>query len=78
MIGGLLASTLGAGFIGGIIAGFIAGYCAKAINRYLQLPQSLEALKPILIIPPINPAPSVLANRPPIIPGARPGRSAIE
>ncbi len=51
MIGGLLASTLGAGFIGGIIAGFIAGYCAKAINRYLQLPQSLEALKPILIIP---------------------------
>ena len=51
MIGGLLASTLGAGFIGGIIAGFIAGYCAKAINRYALLPQSLEALKPILIIP---------------------------
>ena len=51
MIGGLLASTLGAGFIGGIIAGFIAGYCAKAINRYARLPQSLEALKPILIIP---------------------------
>ena len=51
MIGGLLASTLGAGFIGGIIAGFIAGYCAKAINRYTRLPQSLEALKPILIIP---------------------------
>ena len=51
MIGGLLASTLGAGFIGGIIAGFIAGYCAKAINRYAKLPQSLEALKPILIIP---------------------------
>ena len=51
MIGGLLASTLGAGFIGGIIAGFIAGYCAKAINRYARLPQSLETLKPILIIP---------------------------
>ena len=51
MIGGLLASTLGAGFIGGIIAGFIAGYCAKVINRYARLPQSLEALKPILIIP---------------------------
>ncbi|WP_460140297.1 PTS fructose-like transporter subunit IIB [Pseudomonas sp. S2_E01] len=51
MIGGLLASTLGAGFIGGIIAGFIAGYVAKAISRYLALPQSLEALKPILIIP---------------------------
>jgi len=51
MIGGLLAGTLGAGFIGGIIAGFIAGYAAKAISRYVSLPQSLEALKPILIIP---------------------------
>ena len=49
--GGLLASAWGAGFMGGIIAGFIAGYCAKAINRYARLPQSLEALKPILIIP---------------------------
>ncbi|TKJ70111.1 PTS fructose transporter subunit IIBC [Pseudomonas sp. CFBP13508] len=51
MIGGLLAGTLGAGFIGGIIAGFMAGYAAKAIARYVKLPQSLEALKPILIIP---------------------------
>lgn len=51
MIGGLLASTLGAGFIGGIVAGFIAGYCAKAINHYVRLPASVEALKPILIIP---------------------------
>ncbi|NWD70573.1 PTS fructose-like transporter subunit IIB [Pseudomonas gingeri] len=51
MIGGLLASTLGAGFIGGIVAGFLAGYSAKAINRYARLPSSLEALKPILIIP---------------------------
>ncbi|MGV8919124.1 MAG: PTS fructose-like transporter subunit IIB [Pseudomonas sp.] len=51
MIGGLLASTLGAGFIGGIIAGFLAGYSAWAINRYARLPASVEALKPILIIP---------------------------
>ncbi|MCF5585166.1 PTS fructose transporter subunit IIBC, partial [Pseudomonas syringae] len=51
MIGGLLASTLGAGFIGGIIAGFLAGYSAAAINRYARLPASVEALKPILIIP---------------------------
>lgn len=51
MIGGLLASTLGAGFIGGIIAGFLAGYSAKAISRWLKLPTSLEALKPILLIP---------------------------
>ncbi len=51
MIGGLLASTLGAGFIGGIVAGFLAGYSAKAIARWVRLPSSLEALKPILIIP---------------------------
>jgi PTS system fructose-specific IIC component len=51
MIGGLLASSLGAGFIGGIAAGFIAGYTAKAIARWVRLPDSLEALKPILIIP---------------------------
>ncbi|WP_252090232.1 PTS fructose-like transporter subunit IIB [Pseudomonas sp. MWU13-3659] len=51
MIGGLLAGTLGAGFIGGIIAGFLAGYSAKVIARWVRLPTSLEALKPILIIP---------------------------
>lgn len=51
MIGGLLASSLGAGFIGGIIAGFLAGYAAKAIAHWVRLPASVEALKPILIIP---------------------------
>lgn len=51
MIGGLLAGSLGAGFIGGIIAGFLAGYSARAINRWAKLPPSVEALKPILIIP---------------------------
>lgn len=51
MIGGLLASSLGAGFIGGIVAGLLAGYSAKAVSQYLKLPQSLEALKPILLIP---------------------------
>jgi PTS system fructose-specific IIC component len=51
MIGGLLAGTLGAGFIGGIVAGFLAGYCVKLITRAVRLPQSLEPLKPILIIP---------------------------
>ncbi|CDF86051.1 PTS system fructose-specific EIIBC component [Pseudomonas knackmussii B13] len=51
MIGGLLASSLGAGFLGGIVAGLLAGYSAKAVSQYLKLPQSLEALKPILLIP---------------------------
>ncbi|TRX76177.1 fructose-specific PTS transporter subunit EIIC [Pseudomonas mangiferae] len=51
MIGGLLAGSLGAGFIGGIVAGFLAGYSALLIARYVRLPASLDALKPILIIP---------------------------
>jgi PTS system fructose-specific IIC component len=51
MIGGLLASTLMAGFLGGIVAGFIAGYTALVMSRYIRLPASLDALKPILIIP---------------------------
>ncbi len=51
LIGGMLASTLGTGFLGGIVAGFLAGYSAKFIADYLPLPQSMSALKPILIIP---------------------------
>ncbi|MDK2679944.1 PTS fructose transporter subunit IIBC [Vibrio vulnificus] len=51
LIGGMLASSTGAGFLGGIAAGFIAGYSAKFIADKVQLPQSMEALKPILIIP---------------------------
>src|SRR5471030_1515605 len=51
LIGGMLAVSTGAGFLGGIIAGFLAGYVAKLIGNKLHLPQSMEALKPILIIP---------------------------
>ncbi|CCJ85204.1 PTS fructose transporter subunit IIBC [Cronobacter dublinensis] len=51
LIGGMLAVSTGSGFIGGIIAGFLAGYVAKAISGKVKLPQSMEALKPILIIP---------------------------
>ncbi|WP_342753889.1 PTS fructose transporter subunit IIBC [Pantoea sp. MBD-2R] len=51
LIGGMLATSINAGFLGGIIAGFIAGYAAKFISAKLKLPQSMEALKPILIIP---------------------------
>jgi len=51
LVGGMLASSTGAGFLGGIAAGFIAGYAAKFLADKVQLPQSMEALKPILIIP---------------------------
>ena len=51
LIGGMLASSTGAGFLGGIVAGFLAGYSAKLIAENVRLPSSMEALKPILIIP---------------------------
>ncbi|MCE2595142.1 PTS fructose transporter subunit IIBC [Motilimonas cestriensis] len=51
LIGGMLASSIGAGFLGGIVAGFLAGYCAKFLAEKISLPDSMAALKPILIIP---------------------------
>jgi PTS system fructose-specific IIC component len=51
LIGGVLASQLQAGFLGGILSGFLAGYLALFLAKRLKLPHSLEALKPILIIP---------------------------
>ncbi|MGL4734949.1 MAG: PTS fructose-like transporter subunit IIB [Enterovibrio sp.] len=51
LIGGMLASLTGAGFLGGIVAGFLAGYSAKIIAEKLPLPESMNALKPIFLIP---------------------------
>lgn len=51
LIGGMLASSIGAGFLGGIVAGYLAGYLTLSLTKAIKLPQSLEALKPILILP---------------------------
>ena len=51
LIGGMLATTAGAGILGGIIAGFLAGYVVKGLNDVIKLPPSLMSLKPILILP---------------------------
>jgi PTS system fructose-specific IIC component len=51
MIGGMLAMTLGAGFLGGIAAGFLAGYLTRWLSDAIKLPQNLEGLKPVLILP---------------------------
>lgn len=51
LIGGLLSAQLGAGFLGAIVAGFLAGYVARFLVKKLHLPQTMEALKPILIVP---------------------------
>jgi PTS system fructose-specific IIC component len=51
LVGGMLASSIGSGFLGGIVAGFLAGYLAKWLAENIKLPQAMESLKPILIIP---------------------------
>ena len=46
----MLASNIGAGFIGGILAAFSRG-TRRRRSPPLKLPASVESLKPILIIP---------------------------
>jgi PTS system fructose-specific IIC component len=50
-VGGALANSIGAGFLGGIVAGFLAGYVARFLRDRLPFPDSLEGLKPVLVIP---------------------------
>ncbi|MDO4223039.1 MAG: fructose-specific PTS transporter subunit EIIC [Acinetobacter sp.] len=54
LIGGLLSAQIGAGFLGAIVSGFLAGYIALFVARKFPLPSSMQALKPILIIPLIS------------------------
>jgi PTS system fructose-specific IIC component len=51
IIGGLLATSVGSGFLGGLVAGFLAGYVTLFLNTYIKLPKNLQGLMPILILP---------------------------
>jgi PTS system fructose-specific IIC component len=52
MVGGFMAATGGAGFLGGLIAGFLAGYIVVLLKKAFEgLPQSLEGIKPVLLFP---------------------------
>ena len=51
LVGGMLAQNMGAGFLGGIASGFLAGYLTKFLADKIRLPQNLEGLKPVLILP---------------------------
>lgn len=51
VVGGFIANTIGAGFLGGILAGLISGYLVLFLNKTIKLPKTLQGLKPILIIP---------------------------
>ncbi len=55
MIGGFMAYTGDAGFLGGLIAGFLGGYVALGVKKLLaNLPKSFDGIKTILFYPVIN------------------------
>ncbi|WFD11182.1 PTS fructose transporter subunit IIABC [Tepidibacter hydrothermalis] len=52
MVGGLIANSNGAGFLGGLIAGFLGGYSILFLKKaFSNLPSSLEGIKPVLLYP---------------------------
>jgi len=51
MVGGLLASNLGTGFLGALAAGFVAGYVVRMLTAKIKLPRSLASAGPIFILP---------------------------
>lgn len=54
-VGGLLANSGGAGFLGGIFAGFLAGYFILLLQKVMKgLPKQLDGLKAIFLYPVIG------------------------
>ncbi|MEU7056772.1 fructose-specific PTS transporter subunit EIIC [Streptomyces sp. NPDC046197] len=54
-VGGSIALTINAGFLGGLAAGLIAGGVVMAIQR-LNIPQALRGIMPVVVIPLISSA----------------------
>lgn len=51
-VGGFLANSGGAGFLGALLSGFIAGYLVLILKKIFSvLPNSLEGIKPVLLYP---------------------------
>lgn len=51
-VGGALANSGGAGFLGALLAGFIAGYLILGLKKLLSsLPSALDGIKPVLLYP---------------------------
>lgn len=48
---GWVAKTIGAGFLGGMVGGFLAGYVALGLVRWVRVPQSIESVKAVLLVP---------------------------
>ncbi|GIP63991.1 PTS fructose transporter subunit IIABC [Virgibacillus pantothenticus] len=55
MIGGMMASIGGSGFLGGMIAGFVGGFAAKFVGKSMaKIPKSFQGLVSILVVPLIS------------------------
>ncbi len=50
IVGGAIASTMGAGFLGGIATGFIGGFAALWISRW-KVPKGVRGIMPVVVIP---------------------------
>ncbi|GAY74709.1 PTS system, fructose-specific IIA component [Sporolactobacillus inulinus] len=52
MVGGFLAASANAGFLGGLAAGFLAGWVIILLKKVFSgLPRTLDGIKPILLYP---------------------------
>lgn len=52
MVGGFMAYSSNAGFLGGLAAGFLAGWVVVLLKKcFKNLPKTLDGLKPILLYP---------------------------
>jgi PTS system fructose-specific IIC component len=50
IVGGFIAFTIGAGFLGGIATGFIGGFIALWISRW-KVPKGIRGVMPVVVIP---------------------------
>ncbi|HEY0560615.1 MAG TPA: fructose-specific PTS transporter subunit EIIC [Frankiaceae bacterium] len=50
IVGGLIASAVGAGFLGGLVSGLLAGAVVMAIGR-LRIPRLLAGVMPVVVVP---------------------------
>ena len=51
LIGGAVASSTYAGFLGAVIAAFIAGYSVKWAKKHSKLPESMNSVMPLVVCP---------------------------
>ena len=51
LIVGFICGQIGTGFIGGILGGFLVGYTVLLLRRAIKLPQSMQGLMPIMVLP---------------------------